>query len=158
MRPAHWMLTLSSLMFLTSVWFVVSGASRPAAAPAATPIATVKQLMDGLVRPASSTVYNSVSIVVSAEGEKESVPKNDQEWDAVAGSAAALAEAGGLLMAEGRAVDQERWTSISQAMIDASLISMKAAQARDKDALLNSGEALNNSCDDCHRVYQVNVE
>ena len=27
MRPAHWMLLLSSLMFLTSLWFVLAGAT-----------------------------------------------------------------------------------------------------------------------------------
>jgi hypothetical protein len=153
------MLLLSSLMFVTSLWFVLAGASTaPAGAAAAKPIATVKQLMDGLVRPASTTVYESVSIIVSAEGEKENYPKSEAEWDRVAGAAASLAEAGSMLMAEGRARDQERWKSISQSMIDASLVSMKAAQARDKEALLASGEGLNNTCDDCHRIYSVDVE
>jgi len=153
------MLLLSSLMFLASLWFVLAGASAaPAGSARAAPVATVKQLMDGLISPASATVYGSVSIVVSAEGEKENYPKSEAEWDRVAGAAAALAEAGSLLMAEGRARDEDRWNSISQSMIDASVVSMKAAQARDKDALLASGEALNNSCDDCHRIYSVDVE
>jgi cytochrome c556 len=42
-------------------------------------------------------------------------------------------------------------------MIDASLISMKAAQAKDKEALLASGEALNDSCDSCHQKYNIDV-
>ena len=158
MRPAHWMLLLSSLMFLTSLWFVLAGASAAPAGSARAPVATVKQLMDGLISPASATVYSSVSIVVSAEGEKENYPKSEAEWDRVSGAAAALAEAGSLLMVEGRARDKDRWNSISQSMIDASLVSMKAAQARDKEALLASGEALNNTCDDCHRIYSVVVE
>jgi hypothetical protein len=159
MRPAHWMLLLSSLMFVTSLWFVLAGASAtPAGTARPAPVATVKQLMDGLIGPASATVYASVSIIVSAEGEKENYPKSEAEWDRVSGAAAALAEAGALLMAEGRARDEDRWKSISQSMIEASVVSMKAAQARDKDALLASGEALNNTCDDCHRIYSVDVE
>jgi cytochrome c556 len=61
-------------------------------------------------------------------------------------------------MAEGRARDTDRWISISQSMIDASLVSLKAAEARDKEAVLASGEALNASCDDCHRIYNVEIE
>ena len=111
--------------------------------------------MDGIVSPASNTVYKSVSIIISFEGLQENQPRSEEEWRAVEGAAAALVEAGGLLMVEGRARDQEMWKKISQAMIDASLISMKAAQARDKDALLASGEALNASCDSCHQAYNV---
>ena len=69
-------------------------------------------------------------------------------------SAAAVAESGGLLMIDSRARD-ERWVQISQEMIDASLISMRAAQDQDKEALLASGEALNASCDSCHRAYGI---
>ena len=160
MRTTHWMLTLSALMFVASIWFVLaqaSGGARAGAAagPAMEPIATVKQIMNGIVAPASGTVYQSVSIIVDHEGEHENYPRSDEEWDVVAASAAAIAEAGGLLMAEGRARDTERWMAISQEMIDASLISMKAAQDQDKEALLASGEALNASCDNCHRAYGI---
>lgn len=157
MRAGPWALLLSSVMFVASIWLVLVGAKNAgeSTAPAAAPIATVKQLMDGLVSPAATTVYKSVSIVISDKGVEENYPRTEQEWHAVEGAAAALAEAGGLLMVEGRARDQDRWLKISQAMIDASLISMKAAQARDKEALLASGEALNASCDNCHRVFNV---
>jgi hypothetical protein len=38
-------------------------------------------------------------------------------------------------------------------MMDAAIVSMKATEARDPEALLNSGEALNESCDACHVKY-----
>jgi hypothetical protein len=157
MGTARWALLLSAVMFIASIWFILAGAknARAAAAPATEPVATVRQLMDGLISPASTTVYKSVSIIISEAGVEENQPQSEDEWRAVEGAAAALVEAGGLLMAEGRARDQERWPEISKAMIDASMISMKAAQARDKDALLASGEALNASCDNCHRIYDV---
>ena len=155
---AQWILLLSGVMFLTSIWFLLAGAGAPGSGARTEPVATVKQVMTGLVSPASTTVYRSVSIVVSAEGIQENYPRSDEEWDAVSGAAAALAEAGGLLMVEGRARDQDQWITISQAMIDASLISMKAAQAKDKEALLASGEALNDSCNNCHQLYNLDVE
>ena len=158
MRLTHARLLLSVLMFVASIWFVLAGLQPGAAAAAGAPtepVATVKQLMDGIIAPASSTVYQSVSIVVTVEGEQENYPRTQAEWDAVSGAAAALAEAGGLLMVEGRRRDDVLWTQHSQAMIAAALVSMKAAQNRDKEALLASGEALNASCDSCHRSYDV---
>ena len=163
MRTSQWSLLIAALMFVASIWFVLASlrAAEPRAAvagePAARPIASVRELMTGLIGPASDTVYKSVSIVVSAEGTKEFAPQNDEEWGAVSGAAAALAEAGNLLKAKSRdgASDADAWQKISQDMIDASLISMKAAEARDKEALLASGEALNRSCDNCHRSYDI---
>ena len=55
MRPAHWMLLLSSLMFLTSLWFVLAGASAAPGGSARAPVGTVKQLMEGLISPATAT-------------------------------------------------------------------------------------------------------
>jgi hypothetical protein len=160
MQIRHWTLLVSSLMFIASIWFVLSGTSRAAASagPSVEPVATVKQLMNGLVGPASNTVYKSVSIIVDAEGIHENQPESEEEWLAVEGAAAALSESGGLLMAEGRARDQDRWIAISQELIDASLIALEAAQRRDKEALLASGEAINDSCDACHQAYNADVE
>ena len=156
MRTAHWILVLNVLLFVTSIWFVLAGArGEGAAAAAPESVSTVKQLMDGIIGPASGTVYRSVSIMVSAEGEQENYPRTDREWEIVAASAAAIAEAGHLLMSEKHVRDTEAWAKMSQAMIDASLISMKAAQDKDKEAVLASGEALNESCDGCHRRYMV---
>ena len=164
MRMSHWTLLLTALMFVASIWFVLASARNPAhagdAAPAAAPVATVRQLMTGIVSPASTVVYQSVSIVISAAGEEEKYPRTDKEWDAVSGSAAAIAEAGALLMTRGRdgARDTEAWREIAKAMIDASLVSKRAAEKHDKDALLDSGEALNASCDNCHRTFDVNYD
>ena len=149
-------------MFIASIWFVLAsarggGAVAGAAPAAAEPVASVYQLMTGLVGPASTTVYDSVSIVIDKDGEHDNYPRTQAEWDAVAGAAAALVEAGSLLKVGSRsgARDTDAWKKISQDMIDASLVSMKAAEARDKEALLASGEALNRSCNDCHQAYDV---
>jgi hypothetical protein len=154
---AQWTLILSGLMFVSSIWFVLAGASNTSTggAPATEALATIKQVMDGIVAPASTTVYQSVSIIVDEKGITENYPRTEEEWDVVSASAVALAEAGGLLRVGKRAVDEDRWPMLVQAMIDASLISMKAADSRDRDALLASGEALNDSCDNCHQAYNI---
>jgi hypothetical protein len=159
MRTAQWMLTLSVLMFVASIWFVLAGLRGPAAAatpvPSGETVATIKEIMDGIVGPASDTVYKSVSIIVDEAGIHENYPRSEEEWDVVAASAAALAESGTLLMMGRRVVDEDRWPALVQAMVDSSLISKKAADDRDRDALLASGEALNESCDNCHQAYNI---
>jgi hypothetical protein len=160
MQTSQWTLLVAGLMFVGSIWFVLASARTPAAGatpPAAAPVASVRELMTGLIAPAASTVYRSVGYVVSAEGEKETSPQTEEEWDAIAGSAAAIAEAGALLKTTGREGfnDAEGWQKFAQDMIDSSLISRDAAVKRDKQALFASGEALNESCEGCHSAYDM---
>jgi hypothetical protein len=72
----------------------------------------------------------------------------------VASNAAALAEAGNLLMMENRAVDNGEWITMSQAMIDAAKIALKATDAKSAADVLEVGGTINVSCDNCHRRYQ----
>jgi hypothetical protein len=148
------MLLLSVLLFITSIWFLIAGVRGGGrSAPEAPPVATVKQIMNGIVTPASSVVYGAVSTVVTVEGTKETVPENDRAWELVGGGATALAEAGRLLMEEPRARNTDEWMKMSQAMVDSSLRALKATQAKDPEALLAAGEGVNMSCDNCHREY-----
>ena len=72
----------------------------------------------------------------------------------MAASAAALAEAGGLLMVEGRARDQEMWAKMSAGDDRREPHLDEGGAGQDKEAVLASGEALNESCDSCHRSVQ----
>lgn len=160
MRIVHWLFVVSVLFFLTGLGFVIAGARSARAAPVenaavkTTPVATVKQIMQGIVGPAAVVVFNSVGSTVSAAGTDEHAPHTDAEWEAVGNSAAALAEAGNLLMMDGRAVDRGEWTKMSQAMIDAAEVALKATQAKNAQGVFDTGEILYVSCDNCHRRYQ----
>ena len=96
-----------------------------------------------------------VSTTISLSGIEERAPETDEEWDAVGASAAALIESANLLMMDGRAVDRDQWMTMTRAMRDSSRIVLEAVEARSADDLLASGEALNESCDSCHRRYQL---
>ncbi|MEQ1757278.1 MAG: hypothetical protein ABL986_03095 [Vicinamibacterales bacterium] len=160
MRTIHWLFGVGALLFVFGIGFVVVGAraAREAPAPAAStplaPVASVKQIMNGIVVPASTRVYDSVSTTVTEKGVEEIVPKDDQEWTAVGDSAAALAEAGNLLMMDGRAVDRGEWITITQAMIAASQATLAAVDAKSPEAVLKAGSDLNTTCDNCHMRYQ----
>jgi hypothetical protein len=159
MRTVHWLFVVSVALFLGGIGFIIAAGRTAGDAPSIydpvpTPVGTVKQVMKGIVGPAATVVFTSVGSTTTASGTEEKAPHTDEEWEAVGNSAIALAEAGNLLMMEGRAVDKGEWIKMSQAMIDAAKIALKATEAKSADDVLSSGDAINVSCDNCHRRYQ----
>ena len=158
MRTTYGLLVVSLLLFVFGIWFAIAGARGASVQPAAPPVASVLELMDGLVVPAAQTIWDSVSTTVSREGVQETRPKDDREWQRVAGNAAALIEASQLLQVEGRARESEDWGIIAKAMGDAAAKVKEAAVKKDPEGILETGELLYNSCDNCHRKFQVAVD
>src|SRR5689334_2311987 len=112
MRTRHWFFLLGVLFYVAGIGFVIAGAraarsAAPSEAPAAdgTPVASVKQIMKGIVAPGATAVFNSVGTTVSVKGIEEKAPANDEEWEALGNSAAALIESGNLILMGTRAVD-----------------------------------------------------
>jgi hypothetical protein len=158
MRTIYGLLLVSALMFVSGVTFLVLAARQSGKAPAAAPVASVKQLMQGMVTPASAAIYNAVSTTVTEKGTEEVFPRNDREWEIVGSHAMVLVEAANLLKADGRARDSSDWLRMADAMATAARQSYRATEQKSTEALLASGEVLNNSCDSCHRNYEVAVE
>ena len=107
------------------------------------PVASVKQIMDGIVKPAAGVVFGSVATISTVDGKEDRQPRTESDWAAVGASAAALVEAGNLLMMGDRLKDTDQWVTRTRAMMDAARIALRASEARDADALFNSGEAIN---------------
>jgi len=162
MRIVHWLFVLSVALFVSGIGFVIAGARTARQAPAAadiaaaslTPVASVKQIMKGIVGPAATVVFSSVGTTMTAKGTEERAPHTDAEWEVVGNAAAALIESGNLLMMGSRAVDTGDWLKESQALVEAGKEALKATQAKDADGVLAAGEPVNQSCDSCHRKYQ----
>jgi hypothetical protein len=159
MRTVHWFFAVSVALFIGGIGFIIATArsARDVAAAEAVvlkPVASVKQIMKGIVGPSAAVVFTSVAFTTTVAGVEETAPRNDDEWEAVTNSAMALAEAGNLLMMDGRAVDNQEWIRMSQAMIDAARVAVKATEAKSTEGVLASGDAINVSCDNCHRRYQ----
>jgi len=159
MRTVYWLFLVSVALFVSGIGFLIAGAgpikeARTAELPPTVAVASVRQIMNGIVRPAAREVFASVGTIISADGVEEREPRTDEEWAAVGNSAAALVESANLLMMDGRAIDKGDWTKMSKAMADAAIVALKAIEAKDKEALLASGEGINESCDACHQRYQ----
>jgi hypothetical protein len=107
------------------------------------PADRVLGLMKSVVIPASDAVF--------AVG--KAAPKNNREWTAVEGGAAKLIDAGKALATEAPAAGGANWIKLANAMSDAAGIAGKAAKDKNVDAVLEAGDVLYTTCDDCHRQY-----
>jgi uncharacterized protein (DUF1501 family) len=105
--------------------------------------ATVKQLMLGIVIPASDGVFGVAS----------KAPKDDTEWEAIEADAMVLAEAGRLLTQGSRPLDQGDWVKHARELVAASLEAAKYAKAKDVDKTVDAGNAVHDACDSCHMKY-----
>lgn len=159
MRTVYWLFVVSVGLFIAGIGFILAGARAapsapaPAEAPTTTPVASVRQIMNGIVGPAATVIFDSVGTVITVDGIEETRPRTDQEWEAVGNSAAALAEAGNLLMLGDRAVDRGQWGEMSRALIDAGSVAVKATEDQNVEDLFTAGEIVNRSCDECHQQY-----
>src|SRR5262245_8482892 len=113
MRTVHWLFMISVALFVAGIAFIVAAergrrsAPKTEARPVADvrPVASVKQIMAGIVNPATMAVFDAVSTKVTKQGIEEVAPSTEAEWAALGNSGAALAEAGNLMMIDGRAID-----------------------------------------------------
>ena len=161
MRTVHWLFVVSAALFISGVAFVVAAgrvtqeaAVHPAPTQAGlTPVASVRQIMNGITGPAAMEVFASVGSVISYQGTTETAPQTALDWEKVGNSAMALVESGNLLMLGSRAVDNGDWMKMSRDMMEAAKVAGKAIEAQDSEGLLLSGEAINTSCDNCHQRY-----
>ncbi len=135
MRALHRLLLVGVLLCLASV--------APAQQTTVAPVASVMQLMEAMVIPSSDALFNV----------GRQAPQNDDEWAAIRNHAIILAESGNLLMIGGRAKDEEAWMKMSQALVDAGAVALKAAEAKNVDAVLEAGNQIIDTCETCHASY-----
>ena len=160
MRIIYWLFAVSVALFISGIGFVIAAARTSRDAPpavetaAVTPVADVAQIMNGITGPNALTVYNAVGTIINADGVKEIEPQNDEEWANVANAAAAVIESGNLLLIGGRALDTGDWVTMTKDMMEKGHLALKAAQAKDKNGILEAGGPLNDTCDTCHAKYQ----
>jgi hypothetical protein len=159
MRIVYWLFFVSVALFISGIGFVIA-AARPgtaveaAAAPAPTaPIASVQQIMVGITQPNVRVVYDAVGTIINADGITEIEPKTDEEWANVANAAVAVIESGNLLLIDGRRLDEGDWVTMTKDMMEKGQAALEAAQAKDKNGILEVGGPLNDTCDTCHAKY-----
>ncbi len=105
----------------------------------------------------ADVVWESVKTVITDRGTEEIGPKTVEEWTAIRNASVLLAESGNLLMMVPRAKDGGDWMKYSRELIDASEGAIRAAEARDRNRLLDAGGIINDKCMQCHEHYDPTV-
>jgi hypothetical protein len=141
--------------------------------PSATPVvhATMNQLMQGVVYPAANVLFSAQT---EDPGALERPPSKDPAmatdplvsvfggWLAIENSALALAESANLLSVPGRlcsngapAPDTDpAWSMFVGELRDAGVKAYAAAQAKDRDKMIELSEEINDACVHCHRKWR----
>jgi cytochrome c553 len=147
-RIAHWLpLCLITLL----------GCSPPhAVSPASsglTPVLGLKQMMEWVIDPAADVIWDSVKSITTEAGTKDIAPQNAEQWDAVRNAAATLMEASNLLMVPGRARDERGWAAFARGLRTSAGGALKAAEAKNTEALFAAGGDIYVVCRGCHTEY-----
>ena len=163
MRQRYWLFFVSVLLFVGGIGFIIAAErtrreAGPAAAPpsevrAAASLATVRQLMNGMIQPSAEHVWESISVTVSEKGTEEKQPQTDEEWQQVETSAVMLVESATLLLQGKRDPGGDVWSKAAKNMAEASALTAKAAKAHNKDEVFKLGETIYRACTDCHATY-----
>ena len=115
----------------------------------------VGQTMQTMVDPSAKLIWASVATSVTADGVKETFPRNDKEWNELRNAAGALRDAGALLKKENRAGGNSEWMRWSQSLVDAAAQTLKGVEARSPEQILAAGEKIYDTCVGCHGRYSM---
>jgi hypothetical protein len=138
----------------TLALFLLAGAAL-AQAPAVSkpkPVGNLKQVMRAILLPNSDLIF----------GVQQTAPKDDMGWETLANAAVAIGESASLITMPGRLradgqpvpVSKPDWVKFSQALVEASKVTLKAAQSKNAEAVGNSTDGLSAACDNCHQIYR----
>jgi hypothetical protein len=91
------------------------------------------------------------SDVIFAVGKKE--PQTEQEWAQINESALKLKKAGNELLKIEHSNNQALWNKYAQNLMSATSAVQDAVSKKSVDETLDAGDALYQSCEDCHKVF-----
>ena len=118
---------------------------------AATPVVTVKEVMEKTITPATNTLWN--------------VPESptDEQWTALEEAAVTLLVAANSIAAGGAGpmdlkwAAAPEWQAFDRVMIEAGASALRAIRARNPEALISVGDVLYPPCEGCHMRFNPAV-
>lgn len=153
---------------------------EPAPVAGPVPLASIQELMQGVVDPNADELWEAVSTEVTAQGEVEHRPADDASWLKLRQRALLLGEAANLLAQPGRVAahpgkaledshvdgilkasdieqriraDPAAFAAHAQALQASAKALLHAIDERDATAYLAAGTQLDHACESCHRRY-----
>jgi hypothetical protein len=126
-------------------------------------VATIADLMEGIVEPTAAKLFEIGGKQATAAGIETIVPADDEEWSIAVHNATAIAEVANILKSleprakEGDGVDprvkEPDFVKQSQAMYDAAMEIRKHAEEKNPPAVFDAGGRLYEACTNCHLKY-----
>jgi hypothetical protein len=154
------MMAMRALLTLLLIAAVLLAGCRPPLPAAEAPLPAaldLKQLMEWVIDPTADVIWDSVKWISTEAGTEEIEPRSEEQWAAVRNAAATLMELGATLMVPGRARGDQEWKAWARALIATSDRALKAAEAKDKNAVFAAGGEIYNVCRGCHIQHAPHV-
>jgi hypothetical protein len=145
-------------LILAPLLALLAGCSSAPPPPPFRPVADLKQLMQSVVEPPADEYWDAVGWIEDAGVTHEIAPATAEEWEAVRNHAYAIAESGNLMMIGNRAKDGGEWMQLAVGLVEAGQKAIRAAEARDKDAVFDAGAEVYDACTACHAKYAVELQ
>jgi len=139
---------------------------------------SIRDIMNTLIDPPADALWNSVEVVVDADGVHEYAPETDAQWDQLRKSAISIIEGANALLMPGRPVaapgagaefpeyeftpeevaeklaqDRQSWAGFAQGLQNAAIMMLDAVETRDLPRLEEWGAHLDTACEACHSRY-----
>jgi hypothetical protein len=143
-----------SLTIVVALFACSPGAEDPAASDYDL-VTDAQGIMLGVLEPAAETYWDAVGWVLDFDGEHYFEPQDDEDWEKVLHAAYVIAEAGNLLMMEGRALDRGAWMGFSRDLVEVGRTAIAAAEAHDSQGVFDAGAEVYAVCSACHASYAL---
>ena len=116
----------------------------------------MNEFMLHVVDPAGQAFWRGAGTELTLEGERDLSPTDEAGWEDLVTAASTVAEAGNALQLPGRArAPEAEWNRYAQEMTARALDARKAADARDKQAVFDTGGRLYETCIACHETFVI---
>ena len=153
-------MSLMRALLMAGALALVGAAPAPVPAPSTPPVPkllSVKDVMRHIVNPAAELYWKAAGEETSEEGTKKRVPTkaDDARWNATLEAGMVLQESGNLLLMDGRRIDDDQWVKRARQLVNAGVLAVDAAKARNEKLTFDAGSALYDACYACHAKYIV---
>jgi hypothetical protein len=143
--------------------------ARGNASSSGAPVATLGQLMKGILYPNSNVIFYAqdkdpakVKLATDPSLSTDPLASTYGGWEAVENSALALYEAANLLTIPGRKctngkpvpTENPDWPKLVLGLRDAGLTVYKAAQSKNMDRIVDAADVMTTACANCHDKYR----
>jgi hypothetical protein len=112
----------------------------------------MKTLMEHVLTPAATKIWEVNAVTIDVHGEHDLGPKSNEDWENLASASATLAEATNALMIPQRQRNAQ-WNDYAGRLADIAKKAYIAAEAHDLKSISEVSDTLDSVCAACHHHF-----